>query len=273
MASAMQATHPSAAISPVCLQGLRKVYGGHAALAGVDGELTAGQVSVLMGPNGAGKSTLLGLLSTLVRPTGGELRFGAWSQLEAERGLRHRIGFLGHAPLLYRDLSARENLTFFGRLYGLSALPARVERWLAQTSLSAAADRPVRQLSRGMTQRVALGRALLHEPQLLLLDEPFTALDRGGVALLRQVIAALRDEGRTVVLATHDVEAVGGLCDQLWVLRRGRLVAQRVGPALGAEALLEAYQGAIGETVDGRAPPPSDGCASAAEAAPAGGPA
>ncbi|MBK6848552.1 MAG: heme ABC exporter ATP-binding protein CcmA [Proteobacteria bacterium] len=250
----MDSATSSATISPVRVVALRKVYGRHAALAGVDGELAAGQVSVLMGPNGAGKSTLLGLLSTLARPTSGEVFFGPWSHREAERDLRHTIGFLGHAPLLYRDLSARENLTFFGRLYGLTGLSARVEQWLAQTGMSAAAERPVRQLSRGMTQRVALGRALLHEPQLLLLDEPFTALDRGGVALLRQVIRSLRQAGRTVVLATHDVEAVSGLCDQLWVLRRGRIVARRSGATLDGAALLAGYHQAIDEPVDGAAP-------------------
>ncbi|MBK8482090.1 MAG: ABC transporter ATP-binding protein [Proteobacteria bacterium] len=191
----MDAGISSATISPVRLVGLRKVYRRHAALAGVDGELAAGQVSVLMGPNGAGKSTLLGILSTLARPTGGEVFFGSWSHAQAERSLRQTIGFLGHAPLLYPDLSARENLMFFGRLYRLAALPARVEAWLARTGMLAAADRPVRQLSRGMAQRVALGRALLHRPALLLLDEPFTALDRGGVALLREVIRALRAAG------------------------------------------------------------------------------
>lgn len=247
----MDAAISSATISPVRLVGLRKVYRRHAALAGVDGELAAGQVSVLMGPNGAGKSTLLGILSTLARPTAGDVFFGPWSHAQAERGVRHTIGFLGHAPLLYRDLSARENLMFFGRLYRLAGLPARVEAWLARTGLLGAADRPVRQLSRGMAQRVALGRALLHRPELLLLDEPFTALDRGGVALLREVIGALRAAGRTVVLATHDAEAVGNLCDQLWVLKRGRVVARRSGANLAGSALLDCYHEAVGEPLGG----------------------
>lgn len=234
------------------LSKVRKVFGRHAALAGVDAHFAAGQVSLLMGPNGAGKSTLLTILSTTSRPTSGKVRFGKLDHDGAERVLHDRIGLLGHVTLLYPELSPRENLLFFARLYGRPDAKTWVESWLERVDLMSAADRPVRLLSHGMKQRVALGRALLHDPDLLLFDEPFTGLDRAGIELLRQEIVHAREQKRIVIVVTHDVEAVDGLCDQLVVLRRGRVAKQLVakqgesgGRGLTAKEILDAYHAVV----------------------------
>ncbi|MBW2735694.1 MAG: ABC transporter ATP-binding protein [Deltaproteobacteria bacterium] len=224
---------------------LRKVFGRHAALAGVDATFEHSAVTLLMGPNGAGKSTLLSILATTSRPTSGEVRYGASDHALTPDLFRHRIGLLTHAPLLYLDLSARENLRFFARLYGLVNAHEWVESWLDHVALQSAATRPIRLLSHGMKQRVALGRALMHNPALLLLDEPFTGLDRDGVALLRKEISRAKEANKVVVIVTHDVEAVDGLCDQLVVLRRGRTGSVLHNKSMNAAEILEHYHGVV----------------------------
>jgi len=177
----------------------------------------------LFGPNGAGKSTLLGVISTLTRPSDGEVRFGGRLASEVGDGLRSRIGVLGHDLYLYSDLTARENLEFFGRMYGLADLDARVSRGLEEARLSDRADDRAGSFSRGLRQRLALARALLHEPRLVLLDEPFTGLDDDSVGLLSDRLRALRASGAIVVMATHDFESADGLVDRPVCLRDGRL--------------------------------------------------
>jgi len=209
----------------VTVQSVTKVYGRQRALGGVNLTLEAGRLCVLLGPNGAGKSTLLAILSTLTRPTAGEVRFGQTPHREAARTLRGTIGLVAHESFLYGDLSGRENLRFFLGLYGRRD---RAGELLAQVGLEEAADRPVRTYSRGMQQRLALARALAGEPRLLLLDEPFTGLDRSGVAALRGLLCGLRDDGRMLVLVTHDLAAAGELAQHVVVLRRGKVVADEL---------------------------------------------
>jgi heme exporter protein A len=216
------------ALSEVEARGLVKDYGPHRALAGVSLKLRAGEATVLLGDNGAGKSTLLGILATLIRPTRGQVLFGGMRAEDIEAtDLRAQLGVLAHEPRCYADLSARENLLFFGRLHGVGqeALWAQVPALLARVGLQGAADRPVRTFSRGMVQRLAVARTLLHRPGLLLLDEPYTGLDRAGVALLSELLAQVRDEGAILLCISHDLGAVAALCDQAIVLRRGRLSA------------------------------------------------
>ncbi|HXT99830.1 MAG TPA: ABC transporter ATP-binding protein, partial [Polyangia bacterium] len=172
----------------------------------------------------AGKTTLLGFLSTLVSPSSGAVR---WRGARLERGsrLRSRIGYVGHDPGLYGDLTARENLRFFCALHGADASIDRVERLLTRVGLAdAAADASARTFSRGMQQRLALARALAHDPALLLFDEPSAALDPAGAAWLQAELAAERAAGRTVLLVTHDLEAAAAIADQVVILRRGRVV-------------------------------------------------
>jgi len=241
-------------ISEVQLSQVRKVFGRHPALSGVSCTLARGQIALFMGPNGAGKSTLLTILSTLSRPTSGQVLYGGHDQRHAERELRGRIGLVAHAPMLYRPMTSRENLVFFARLYGLRDAVAAADRWLERVGLSHAADRPVQLLSRGMVQRVALARALLPEPDLLLLDEPFTGLDRDATLLLRTELESARDAGRIVALVSHDVDAIAGLCDHLLVLARGRVAADISEGRLGAQQILQRYQDAVGSAAPREGP-------------------
>jgi len=188
------------------LAGLRRDYGDRAALDGVDLELAAGESLVVLGPNGAGKTTLLRVLGTLLRPSGGEVEvLGCALPREAWK-LRGRIGYLGHEPLLYRDLSGRENLRFQARLHGIGAAPAeaRIAALLAAVGMERRADERVAELSAGMRQRLSICRSVLHEPELLLLDEPDSNLDVEGRELARELIGP--DSGSTRVVVTHDPE-------------------------------------------------------------------
>ncbi len=209
-------------VASVRLEGVGKTYGRQRALSGVTLELRAGRMAVVIGPNGAGKSTLVGLLSTLVRPTSGQIRIG---DLVEPRAIRSVIGLLAHDALVYPELTAVENLHFWGRLYDVDDLDARASKLLDEVGLDAnARARAARTYSRGMLQRLSLARALLPSPSVLLLDEPFTGLDRDGQASLVRAIARAKQEGRGVLVVSHDLEAVDGLAEQLVVLKNGRVV-------------------------------------------------
>jgi len=197
------------------LRKLRREYGERAALQGVDLSLAAGESLAVLGPNGAGKTTLLRVLATLLRPSGGEARvLGARLPGEAWK-VRGRIGFLSHEPLLYRDLSGRENLRFHARLHGIgrAAAEARISFLLAAVEMEQRADDRVAELSAGMRQRLAICRCILHEPELLLLDEPDSHLDAPGRELARELIGP--GEGRTRVVVTHDPERLLSETDQI----------------------------------------------------------
>ena len=200
------------------VEGLERRYGERPALDGVSISVASGSTLAVLGPNGAGKTTLLRVLATLLRPHAGSVRvLGAELPGEAW-SVRGRVGYLGHDPLLYRDLSGRENLRFHARLHGVAA--GRVGELLAAVGMERRADQPVRDLSRGMVQRLAAARAVLHDPPLLLLDEPHSNLDPGAAALLEPLVG--RSSGRTRVLASHDVERALGEADAVLGLRAGR---------------------------------------------------
>jgi heme ABC exporter ATP-binding subunit CcmA len=207
------------------LRGLRRDYGERAVLDGIDLSLGAGESLVVLGPNGAGKTTLLRILATLLRPSGGEVRvLGARLPGEAWR-VRGRIGFLGHRPLLYHDLSGRENLRFHAKLHGLDSAAAeeRIDALLAAVAMEPRGDDRVAELSAGMRQRLAICRCLLHEPELLLLDEPDSNLDAEGRELTRRLVDAGAERVR--VLVTHDPDSALPDADRAIVLgRNGRIV-------------------------------------------------
>jgi heme exporter protein A len=214
--------------------GLGKRFGRSAALDGIDLTLPAGASLAVLGPNGAGKSTLLRLLAGLARPTSGSLSVaGAPAHLPAAR---RRVGFIGHASLLYPHLTARENLLFAARLHQAPDAAARVERWLEQAGLTRVADLAVSGFSRGMSQRLAVARGLIHDPSLLLLDEPFAGLDARAATRLAEQLAALHAAGRTLVLVTHDLKRAAELGDRAIVLAAGRVVFDSRGRA-GADTL------------------------------------
>lgn len=214
----------------VDIRGVVKVFGPTRALAGVDLRLEAGTLTSLEGANGAGKSTLLSILSTLERPTRGEVRYGSVALGAQSRGsgvlraaLRARIGWLGHEPMLYPDLSGRENLALFAQAYGLPARAAQLDALLDRFDARGFAARPVRTYSRGQGQRLALARTLLSVPRLLLLDEPSSGLDRASTARLEKAVCEERARGAIVVLVTHDGELAARIADRRVVLERGRL--------------------------------------------------
>ena len=203
------------------LEGVGKTYGRHRALVNVSTQFSAGTISTILGPNGAGKTTLLGMLATLIRPSAGVIRWGD-AVLDPAAPSRAAIGYVGHEPGLYGDLGANDNLRLFAALYGKDISPPTL---LEQVGLSHVDPKaPVRTYSRGMQQRLALARALLHEPPILLFDEPSAALDPVGAAWLSSQLAAQRANGRIVVVVTHDLDAIAPLVDHVVVLRRGRLV-------------------------------------------------
>lgn len=205
-------------------------FGRRRALHRVSFRCEAGEIVAVLGPNGAGKSTLLSITATLLEPTSGEVRYGEHPPRRAGAALRGRIGLLGHDLYLYPELSAAENLLFFGRMYGLSDLRGRVDAALARAELVHRQDDPVGGYSRGMRQRLALERALLHEPRLVLLDEPFTGLDDAAAGSLRQRLSALREQGCIVLVTTHDLETVEGIIDRALMLQSGRLIELPAGP-------------------------------------------
>jgi heme exporter protein A len=210
---------------------LRRDYGERVALRGISVELGPGETLAVLGPNGAGKTTLLRVLATLLRPSAGSVSvLGAELPRQAWRA-RGRIGYVGHRPLLYRDLSAAENLRFHSRLHGLGpAGIARAAELLERVGMSARVDERAANLSAGMAQRVAICRALLHEPELLLLDEPFSHLDPAGAALVEPLIAARPDRARVIV--THDVQAGLARAERVLALSPGGGVVYE-GPVSG----------------------------------------
>ena len=203
-------------------EGLVKRFGAVTAVDGVDLVVPTGERVALLGPNGAGKSTLLSIAATLLRPSSGDVRYG--SVPAGGAAVRGRIGLLAHDLYVYPELTAAENLRFFARLYRLDDVDRRVAEALDRARLADRRDDVAGSFSRGMRQRLAIERALLHAPRLALLDEPFTGLDDASVAALKARLGALRGAGHIVLLTTHDLDTVDGFADRAVALLNGRLV-------------------------------------------------
>jgi heme exporter protein A len=224
------------------LDRLVRRYGEREALSDVSLSLTAGQTLVVFGPNGAGKTTLLRVLSTLLRPHSGEVTVLDRRLPEDAWAVRGRVGLLGHDPLLYRELTARENLRFHARLYDLDF--ERVEQLLTAVALTDRADEPLKSLSRGMVQRVAVARATLHDPELLLLDEPYSNLDPAAIDLVAPLIGARTDRGglRTRVLSSHDPSGGLAQADVVLGLRDGQTALLRKAGDVDPREIAELYK-------------------------------
>jgi heme ABC exporter ATP-binding subunit CcmA len=230
----------------VRVAGLEKRFGAVAALRGVDLTVETGSIHVVLGPNGAGKTTLLRVLAGLAHPTKGEVTLCLGDrEARAPRNSRDAIGYVGHASLLYPELSARENLVFTGRLHHLDDPASRADLLLEEAGLGEVADRRAGTFSRGMVQRLAIARARVQDPALVLLDEPFTGLDRRASDRLAERLAALRAEGRTLVLITHDLRQASALADRCHILIRGQVAALVEADELAAPALEARYLAAL----------------------------
>jgi heme exporter protein A len=229
---------PTADDAAIVLDGLRRDYGERPALRDVSLRLGAGATLAVFGPNGAGKTTLLRVLATLLRPHAGIARVLGRELPREGWAVRGRVGFLGHEALLYRDLSGRENLRYHARLHRVRE--ARVGELLERVGMAARADEPLRVLSRGMVQRLAVARAVLHEPELLLLDEPRANLDPGAEELVEPVIG--RSSGATRVIASHDPSWGLREADLVLGLRGGRVAFLAPAHAVGGERIAALYR-------------------------------
>jgi heme exporter protein A len=243
--SALQPAGSATATAPlseaIVLEGAVRRYGEREALQGVSARLDPGCTLAVFGPNGAGKTTLLRMLATLLIPHAGTVRVLGCDLPRRAHEVRHRIGFLAHEPLLYRDLSGRENLVFYARLYEVPDAEERIATLLEATEMSRRADEPVRNLSRGMAQRLAICRAVLHRPELLLLDEPRAHLDPAAVTLTESLIGPA--SGATRVLVTHELEHGLAEADTVLALREGQVTANAPARDVSTSELRALYGG------------------------------
>ena len=218
-----------------------KQYGLNPVLRGVDLSVEAGEFVTLVGPNGAGKSTLMGIIATLLRPSSGDVLVGGWRLPEQADRVRRHIGLVSHNSLLYRDMTAAENLTFFAKLYQLEDAEARVIEALRKVGLFARQRDPVGTFSRGMVQRLTIARATLHEPDVLLLDEPYTGLDQEATQLLDDLLREETARGRTILMITHDLGHGLGLADRLAILYGGRIAREVSRAEISPAAVYDLY--------------------------------
>ena len=223
------------------IKGLIKNYGLNPVLRGVDLHVRQGEFVTLVGSNGAGKTTLLRIVATLQRPTAGEVKIGGWLLPSYAERVRQHIGLVSHQALLYGDLTAAENLTFFAKLYRLDQPQARVERALKEVGLAARQRDAVSTFSRGMVQRLTIARATLHEPDVLLLDEPYTGLDQDAARLLDDLLRREVENGRTILMITHDLTHGLNLCDRTVILSRGKIAAEVESGQITPSEFLELY--------------------------------
>lgn len=224
------------------VRGLTKAFGQQVALRGVDLAVSQGEFLTLFGPNGAGKTTLIRIVASLTRPTAGNVTVRGEDLNKAATSLRRQIGLISHNPLLYGDLTPDENLRFFARMYDIPDAGERIDSVLAQVGLLARRRDPVRTFSRGMVQRLAIGRAILHDPAIMLLDEPYTGLDLQAADMLRDVLQDLAAARRTVILTTHNLEHGLGMSDRVAIINRGRVAWEAPRQGLDLETMKETYR-------------------------------
>ena len=221
---------------------LVKRFGSKTVLRGLDLEVRAGEFVALLGPNGAGKTTFLRILASLSHPSLGEVRVAGHRLPRQAAAVRARLGVVSHTPLLYGDLTAEENLRFYARLYGIPRIAERIDEVLGMVGLDSRRRDLVRTFSRGMQQRLAIGRAVLHDPDVMLFDEPHTGLDQDASAMLDTVLQSVAALGRTVVMTSHDLVRAEALASRFDVLSRGVIVASATRRQLRGSNLLAFYK-------------------------------
>ncbi len=223
------------------VRGLTKSFGGVVALRGIDLDVAAGQFLTIFGPNGAGKTTLIRILAMLSRATAGHVRIEGLNLTEGAIDIRRRIGLIPHNPLLYGDLTPEENLRFYGKMYDVPDLEERIETVLRQVGLAHRRHDPVRTFSRGMQQRLSIARAILHNPSIMLLDEPYTGLDQHAARILEEILETVGAGSRTVVMTTHNLERGLAMCDRVAILVDGQIVYQADRSDLDDSSLRKIY--------------------------------
>lgn len=224
---------------------LVKRFGLKTVLRGVDFKVQPGEFVALLGPNGAGKTTFLRILSSLSRPSLGEVNIAGFNLPGEAAQVRARLGVVSHLPLLYGDLTAEENLRFYARMYGVSNYEVRITEVLEMVGLEHRRRDLVRTYSRGMQQRLAIGRAVLHDPQIMLFDEPYTGLDQDASAMLDVVLKTVAAQGRTVVMTSHDLARAEELATRFDILSRGIIAASATVRQLKKTNLLSFYKQAL----------------------------
>lgn len=226
---------------------LTKRFGLKTILRGLDFRVEQGEFVALLGPNGAGKTTFLRILASLSRPSLGEVRIAGYRLPQQASAVRRRLGVVSHLPLLYGDLTAEENLRFYGRMYGVAELETRITQVLELVGLAARRRDLVRTFSRGMQQRLAIGRAVLHDPDVMLFDEPHTGLDQDASAMLDAVLREVAARGRTVVMTSHDLARSADLASRYDVLSRGVIAASIQRSDIEPDGLLSFYRQTLQE--------------------------
>ena len=224
---------------------LVKRFGMKSVLRGLDFDVQPGEFVALLGPNGAGKTTFLRILASLSRPSLGEVHVAGYRLPNQAAAVRARLGVVSHLPLLYGDLTAEENLHFYGRMYGVAQLEGRISEVLDMVGLEARQRDLVRTFSRGMQQRLAIGRAVLHDPEVVLFDEPYTGLDQDACAMLDEVLRSVAAKGRTVVMTSHDLVRAEDLATRFDILSRGVIAASATRRELNRTNLLSFYRNAL----------------------------
>ncbi len=225
---------------------LVKRFGLKPVLNGLDFQVAEGEFVALLGPNGAGKTTFLRILASLSRPSFGELLVAGYRLPSQAAAVRSRLGVVSHQPLLYGDLTAEENLGFYARMYHLASSGKRIQEVLELVGLASRRRDLVRTFSRGMQQRLAIGRAVLHDPDVMLFDEPHTGLDQDACTMLDNVLREVAARGRTVVMTSHDLARVAGLASRFDVLTRGKIAASTRSSEIAPDELLSFYRRALG---------------------------
>lgn len=211
-------------VNEIEIKGIQKSFGFEVALRETNLSINKGEFVTLFGPNGAGKSTFLGILSTLIQPTAGTASICNLDIIKDKSGIRDKIGFISHSSMLYENLSAHENLTFFGTFYNLDDLDDRCDYLLKMVGLHNRRNQRVNTFSRGMKQRLSIARALLHNPRVIFLDEPFNGLDQEGIRLLNEMINNLKKSGYTTILTTHNIEEGLENASRTLILNKGYIV-------------------------------------------------
>jgi heme exporter protein A len=242
-ADAVSALETREAPAAIRVERLVKSFDARPALRGLSFRVQPGAMLTIFGPNGAGKTTLLRILATLARPTSGSVEVAGFDAVREAQEVRQRVGYVGHQPHLYEELTARENLLFVARMYGLRDGATRADALLERVGLRAKAGERVRTFSRGQAQRLALARAALHEPELLLLDEPDTGLDEEALALLEGLLAERRARGQTTALTTHHLERGLRWASDALTLVSGRVTFSGPAAGLSVEMVRARYRG------------------------------